>query len=71
MAGMYVRSLMRSTMYQKSSILLAGTCALYHVGSAVLKIDYSGYPKSFISRINKVYVLFNKISLKRYFIEKT
>ena len=44
----------------KSSILLAGT------GYSIIKIDYSGYQKSLISRINKVvkfmYFL-NKISL--------
>ena len=33
------------------------------------KIHLSGYPKSLISRINEVYVFFNKISLKRYFFE--
>ena len=27
------------------------------------KIDYFNYPKSFNSRINEVYVVFNKISL--------
>ena len=28
-----------------------------------IKIDYSDYPKSLISRINEDYVFFNKISL--------
>ena len=33
-------------------------------GFSSIKIDYSDYPKSFISRINEVYVVvFNKISL--------
>ena len=39
-------------------------------GFSSTKIDYSDYPKSLISRINEVYVFFNKISLQRYFIEK-
>ena len=53
----------------KSSILLTGpgvwkisspacTC-----GFSSIEIDYSDYPKSLISRINEVYVFFNKISL--------
>ena len=33
-------------------------------GFSSIKIDCSGYPKSFISRINEVYVFFfNKLSL--------
>ena len=33
-------------------------------GLSSIKIDYSGYPKSLISRINEVYVFFfNKLSL--------
>ena len=32
-------------------------------GSSPIKIDFSDYPKSLISRINEVYVFFNKISL--------
>ena len=32
-------------------------------GFSSIKIDYSGYPKSLISRINEVYVFFNKLSL--------
>ena len=32
-------------------------------GFSSIKIDYSDYPKSLISRINFVYVFFNKISL--------
>ena len=62
----YVRSLTRKTMYQKSSILLAGT-GIWKISSVAcgfssIKIDYSDYLKSLISRINEVYVFFNKIS---------
>ena len=32
-------------------------------GFRSIKMDYSDYPKSLISRINEVYVFFNKISL--------
>ena len=32
-------------------------------GFSSIKIDYSDYPKSLISRINEVYVFFSKISL--------
>ena len=56
-------------MYQfESSVLFAGT-GVWKI-SSVACIDYSDYPKSLISRKNKVYVFFNKISLQRYFIEK-
>ena len=64
----YGRRITRSTMYQKSSILLAGngTVKISSVacGFSPVKIDYSDYPKSFISRINEDHVFFNKISLK-------
>ena len=69
MARVYVRSITRSSMYQKSSILLAGTgvwkISSVAYGFSSIKIDYSDYLKSLISRINEineVYV-FNKISL--------
>ena len=46
----------------KSSILLAGT-GVWKISSVAcmfssIKIDYSDYPKSLISRINEVYVFF-------------
>ena len=51
----------------KSSILLAGTglwkISSVAVGFSSIKIDYSDYLKSLISRINEVYVFFNKIWL--------
>ena len=53
----------------KSSILLAGTgvwkISSVACGFSSIKIDYSDYPKSLISRINEVHVFFffNKISL--------
>ena len=44
----------------KSSILLAGSCVWQIIsvadGFSSIKINYSDYPKSLISRINKVYV---------------
>ena len=47
---------MRRTMYQKSSILFAGNGAVKISSVACVfsfvKIDYSDYLKSFISRIN-------------------
>ena len=54
MAWVYVRSITRSTMYQKSSILLAGT-GVWKISSVAcrfssIKIDYSAYPKTLISR---------------------
>ena len=57
----------------KSFILLAGT-GLWKISSVVcgfssIKIDYSDYLKSLISRINKVYVFSMKYR-NRYFIEK-
>ena len=65
-SGVY-RRITRSTMYQKSSILLAGT-GVWKISSVACGlsstiIDYSDHPKSLISRINEVYVVFNKISL--------
>ena len=34
------------------------------IGFSSIKIDYSQYSKSLISRINEVYIFFNKISLQ-------
>ena len=61
---------------KKSPFLLAGTgvwkISFVACGISSFKIDYSDNPKSLISRLNEVYVFFfNKITLKRYFIEKT
>ena len=51
----------------KSSVLFAGngTVKISSVacGFSPVKIDYSDYLKSLISRIIEVYVFFNKISL--------
>ena len=51
----------------KSSILLAGT-GVWRISSVAcgfssISIDYPDYPKRLISRIDKVYVFFNKLSL--------
>ena len=66
MARMYVRSNMHSIMYQKAPFLIAGSgvwkISSVACGFSSIKIDYSNYPKSLISRINEVYV-FNKILL--------
>ena len=55
MTWVYVRSITRSMLYQKSSILLArtGVWKIISVacGFSSIKIDYSDYPKSFTSRI--------------------
>ena len=55
-------------MYQKKKLhLLAGTGVLkissVACGFSAFKIDYYDYQNSLISRINEVYVFFNKISL--------
>ena len=60
MARVYVRSIMHSTInVPKSSILFAenGAVKISSVacGFSPVKIDYSDYPKSCISRINEVY----------------
>ena len=60
MPRVYIRSITRSTMYQKAPSGVSVAC-----GFSSTKIYYSDYPKSSISRINEVYVVvfFNKISL--------
>ena len=71
MPRVYIRSITRSVMLRycvpKSSILLARTgvwkISAVACGFSSIKINYSDYPKSLISRLNKVYVFFNKISL--------
>ena len=68
----YVRGIPRSTMYEKSSILLAGTgvrkISTVACWVSPIKIHFSDYPKSLISRIKEVIILLNNID--RYFIEK-
>ena len=67
MPRVYIRYITRSTMYQKSTMFLARTgvwkLVLYHVDSALLKSIILILLKCLISRINEVYVYFNKISL--------
>ena len=61
MARVYVRSITHSTMYQKASFCnLVGT-GVWKISSVAcgfnsIKIDYSDFQKSLISRINEVYV---------------
>ena len=64
MAWVYVRSITPSTTVPKSSILFAGT-GVWKISSVAchfssIKIDYSDYLKSLISRINEVYEFSNK-----------
>ena len=62
----YIRSITCSTMYQKAPFFAStGVWKISSVacGFSSIIIDYSDYPKSLISRINEVYVFFNKISL--------
>ena len=64
----FVRCITRSTMYKKL-YLLARTgvrkiCSIA-CGFSPIEIYFSDYPKSLISKINEVYVFFNKISLWR------
>ena len=66
MALVYVRGITRSTMYQKLYFLAGiGVWKIISVacGFSSIYIDYSDYPKSLISKINEIYVFFNKISL--------
>ena len=69
MARVYGGRLTLSTMYQKCSILLAGTgvwkLSSVACGFGSIKIDYSDYPKSLISRINEIYVFFDKIFFEK------
>ena len=55
MPRVYIRNITRTTVYQKSSILLAGT-DVWKISSAVcgfssINIDYSDYPKSFSAEL--------------------
>ena len=58
----YIRSITLSTMYQ-TAIFCEPELSSIACGFSSIKIDYSDYPKSLISRINEVYIFFNKISL--------
>ena len=64
---------MRSTMYQKSSILFAGNGAVkmssVAYGFSPVKIDNSDYPKSFISRINEVFFFSIKYRYSIFFFK--
>ena len=48
---------------QTGSILLSGTNGSVACGFSPIKIHFSDYPKSLISRINEVYVFLYKILL--------
>ena len=79
MARVYVRRITRSTtcpMYQKSPFCLPDLA--YKVSSVAsyggftsIKIDYSDYPKSLISRINEVYVFSIKYRYSDILLKKT
>ena len=61
-AWVCLRSITHRTLYKKAPFCLLelpyGAC-----GFSSITIDYSDYSKKFISRINEVYIFFNKISL--------
>ena len=57
MARVYVRSITRSTRYQKLHFV-NGKISSVVCGFSSIKIDYHDYLKSLISRINEVYVFF-------------
>ena len=67
MAQVYVRSITRSIMYQKSPFLAVPgvwKISLVACGFSSFKIDYSDYPKSLISRLNDVHI-YSDILLKK------
>ena len=74
MARVYVRSITRSTMYQKAPFL-AGTgvwkISSVACGFSSIKIHYSDYPKSLISRINEVDVFSIKYRYSDILLKKT
>ena len=52
----------RSTVYEKAPFCKSELTFVAYVDSALLNSIFSDNPKSLISRINEVYVFFNKIS---------
>ena len=60
MARVCVRSITRSTMYQKAPFCASWNWRMKNSsvarGFSSIKIDHYDYPKSLISRINKVYI---------------
>ena len=66
MARVYVWSTTRNNMYQKAPFFSRNwrmEISSVACGFSSIKIDYSDQLKTLISRINEVYVFFNKISL--------
>ena len=59
MARVYIRSITRSTMYQKAPFCVELACE--YIYSVACGFAYSDYQKSLISRINEVYVFFSAI----------
>ena len=72
---MYVSSITRSNMYPNKLHLLARTgvrkISSVACGFSSIKIDYSDYPKSLISRINEVYVFSIKYRYSDILLKKT
>ena len=62
MARVYVGAL-REVLCTKKLYFVTVEISSVACGLSSIKIDYSDYPKSLISRINEVYVFYNKISL--------
>ena len=72
MARVYVRSITSSTLCEKSSILLAGN-GVWNINSVTcrfssIKIDYSDYPKRFISMLIYIQYEFHEIPSIGYLV---
>ena len=74
MALMYVRSITRCTIFQKAPFfkpeLAYGKFRSVACGFSSIKIDYSDYHKSLISRINDVYAFSIKYRLSDILLKK-
>ena len=68
----HVRSITRSTMYQKAPFCSKAGTGVWKISSVAcgfssIKIDHSDYPKSLISRINEVYVFSINIAIAIFY----
>ena len=68
---MYARCITRSTVYEKSSILLSGTgvgnISSVACGFSPIQIHFSDYLKSFINRINQVMIFQKNIAIAIFY----
>ena len=69
MAGVYVRNITRSTIYQKAPFCWPELASVACWFSSINN-DYSDYPKSLISRINEVYVFSIKYRYSNILLKK-